>query len=140
MKKIKDAFEKPFRHNATSILPSTSEAEKSRSATGSGEPKGTEVAGSLPEFSKPGNYPRPPREPSPIWDLELDLDIDVNAHIFPENGPSPVPRATDKSVNGNVDAKRQRSLSPIWLDLHGSDGDDDVDGKEKGGFGGVRLL
>jgi DNA excision repair protein ERCC-1 len=140
VKKIKDAFERPFRHNATSTLPSTFEAEKLNSATGNEKSKGKEVARSLPESSTTGDYPRPPREPSPIWDLELDLDVDGNAHISPESRPSPVPRAPDKSANGNNVDGRQGSSSPIWdidLDLNGSDG---IDGKEKGGFGGARLL
>jgi DNA excision repair protein ERCC-1 len=149
VKKIKDAFEKPFRNNSTSTLPSTFEAGSSNEVIGhtnNGKSKGGETATHLPESSTTRDRPWPPREPSPIWDLELDLDLDanVNTHPSPESGSPPVSRPTTKSDgSGNVDLKREGSSSPIWdieLDLNGSDEDDNAGGKGKDGFGAAQLL
>jgi len=143
VKKIKDAFEKSFRNNATSTLTPQSRSifDSSLSVAGTntqggnGKGKGKEKIPSLPESSTTAlDHPRPPREPSPVWDLELDLDVDVDMdagienHISPESGPPPVSRPT------------YGSSSPAWdieLDLGGSDGDD---GKGKHGFGAAALL
>jgi len=146
VKKIKDAFEKPFRNHATSTLPSTYIAASSNTTINYGDNakgKSKEKATSLPKSSTT-NRTRPPRELSLVWDLELDLDLDVNS---PESGPPPIQRLQDTSFNGkgNVDIRMDRSPSPIWdieLDLNGSDEDDSQDSKGKGkaGFGAAELL
>jgi DNA excision repair protein ERCC-1 len=143
VKKIKDAFEKPFRNHATSTLTSTYNAASENTAVcdTDGKGKGKEKAASQ---SGTTSRTRPPREPSPVWDIELDLDLDIDS---PESGPPPVSRPPEKGSNseGNGEAKRARSPSPIWdieLDLNGSDEEDNQDGKGKGkaGFGAAELL
>jgi DNA excision repair protein ERCC-1 len=68
VKRIKDAFEKPFRPNVTSSVASASEV----SAQPSSGSKGKEKADSVPARS------------SPVWDIELDLDSPTA-----ESGPLP---------------------------------------------------
>jgi len=134
VKRVKDAFEKPFRNNATSMIPS-SFADASRlpatdssgipSSSTSGTSKGKERESSRTTSPVPEStsHARPPREPSPVWDIELDLDLDGNNS--PESGPPPVTlsRQLDAVVNTT---KRIRSPSPMWdieLDLNASDDD-----------------
>ncbi|KIY73141.1 DNA repair protein rad10 [Cylindrobasidium torrendii FP15055 ss-10] len=99
VKHMKDAFEKPFRNNATVKLanfPLAKGKEKEREAASSGTmaaPTGGRQRSPSPLWdierdldSPPPPAPknaisgRPPRSPSPIWDIELDL-----------NTPSPEP-------------------------------------------------
>jgi len=144
VKKIKDAFEKPFRNNATSSLPSQSRsifdaglsaAVVDPTSKGRGKEKAAESSTTPPDSR------RPPREPSPVWDLELDLDLDADAgidsHNSPQSGPPPVPRTPATPANIHL---RDESSSPVWdieLDLNVSDDDNDVHGK---GFGAAALL
>jgi DNA excision repair protein ERCC-1 len=147
VKKIKDAFEKPFRNNATTSLPSQSRsifnASSSAAVDLTSKGKGKEKATSLSESSTtPRDRLRPPREPSPIWDLELDLDLDADASIdnSPQSGPPPVPRTPD--ARADVDLMNESS-SPVWdieLDLNGSDDDNDAQGRGQDGFGAAALL
>jgi DNA excision repair protein ERCC-1 len=134
VKKIKDAFEKPFRNHATSILSSIYNAASASTVVcdTDGKGKGKEKATSQPESS---TTTRRIREPSPVWDIELDLDLDIDS---PESGPPPVTRSREKG-------EMARSRSPIWdieLDLNGSDEEDNQDGNGKGkaGFGAAGLL
>ncbi|KIM75474.1 hypothetical protein PILCRDRAFT_827178 [Piloderma croceum F 1598] len=147
VKKIKDAFEKPFRNHATSTLLSTYNTASASTVVcdTDGKGKGKEKATSQPESSTTTRI-RPPREPSPVWDIELDLDRDININS-PESGPPPVTRPPEKGPNSkdNGEVKRARSPSPIWdieLDLNGSDEEDNQDGKGKGKarFGAAELL
>ena len=78
-----------------------------------------------------------PREPDPVWDIELDLNFDNS----PESGPPPVSGQSAEITStdiGRADSTRRiRSPSPMWdieLDLNGSDED------QPGGFGAAALL
>ncbi|PBK74446.1 DNA repair protein rad10 [Armillaria solidipes] len=72
-KNIKNAFEKPFRNNATTSLAVLStmkeqESDAQPTTTANASSKGKEKA------AMPASPPiRPPRSPSPVWDIELDL-------------------------------------------------------------------
>jgi DNA excision repair protein ERCC-1 len=144
VKKIKDAFEKPFRNDATSTLQTRSIFDASSSTgpnTNSSDGQDKETVISLLESDMTTRDRPRPREPSPVWDLELELDLDGNTdadnHILPENGPPLVSRHTDDSKLG-----RDESSSPVWdieLDLNGSDDDND-DERGNDGFGAAALL
>ena len=138
VKKIKDAFEKPFRNHATSTLPSIYNAANTSTVVCKKDKRKEKAAVQLDSSTTTPTWP--PREPSPVWDIELDLDLDIDA---PEGGPF-VSRAPEKGQNtkGNGEA---RSPSPIWdieLDLNGHDEEDNQDdkGKRKAGFGAAELL
>ncbi|KAI1798264.1 DNA repair protein rad10 [Ganoderma leucocontextum] len=136
-KRIQDAFNKPFRNNATSALPVSTQlqlrASQQASATtedrvssldkGKGRAQESNLVGGdgvVPERRAP-TPPRPPpaprpRPPSPTWDIELDL----NSSPSPELGPPPVGK---------------RPPSPAWdieLDLNASDVEDDDTRREDG--------
>ncbi|KAJ3511746.1 hypothetical protein NLJ89_g3918 [Agrocybe chaxingu] len=64
VKNIKNAFEKPFRNQATSSL--ASQGKKAVPAA---------LAPSASSSSSRPPQQRPPREPSPAWDIESDLDL-----------------------------------------------------------------
>lgn len=143
VRRIKDAFEKPFRNNATSTLPSTLLASQSKRsndndnedsmAPNRDQAKAREVDETLP--LETSSRSRPPRSPSPVWDIELDLNGS------PENGPPPTSETPGKSPSAdNPGLRKGRSPSPMWdieLDLTGSD--DDA-GTVKEGFGKAALL
>ncbi|KIK67365.1 hypothetical protein GYMLUDRAFT_217587 [Collybiopsis luxurians FD-317 M1] len=64
VKNLKNAFEKPFRNHATNTLAFMASSQKSKEKSdtiqdGDGRP-------TSPSY-------RPPRDPSPVWDIELDL-------------------------------------------------------------------
>jgi len=136
VKKVKDAFEKPFRNNATSSLPAPP-IPHSTSETGKSKGKEREASSrTTPEATTSRT-----RLPSPVWDIELDLDVDGGS---PESGPPPVsrePRMAENTKIQNVNSEsvlRNRSPSPMWdieLDLNGSDEDNQPDG-----FGAAALL
>ncbi|KAK0212745.1 restriction endonuclease type II-like protein [Desarmillaria ectypa] len=70
---IKNAFEKPFRNNATTSLAMLSTMKEQESNT-----QPTTIADSSSEGKEKAALPtslpvRPPRSPSPVWDIELDL-------------------------------------------------------------------
>ncbi|KAI0746698.1 restriction endonuclease type II-like protein [Daedaleopsis nitida] len=145
-KRIQDAFNKPFRNNSTSALPVSSQLQlraepSSQGGRGKGkepahdevddEPEGSSTS-LQPEFRAP-TPPRPPpaprarvtRDPSPAWDIELDLEGSPEPSA--ESGPPPV---------------RKRPPSPVWdieLDLNTSDTDDDGDDAMTGGRERKRL-
>ncbi|KAK0226020.1 DNA repair protein rad10 [Armillaria fumosa] len=72
-KNIKNAFEKPFRNNATTSLAVLSTMKEQESIA---QPT-TAASSSSKDKEKaamPASPPvRPPRSPSPVWDIELDL-------------------------------------------------------------------
>ena len=136
-KRIQDAFNKPFRNNATSALPVSTQlqlrASQQASAStedrlssldkGKGRAQESDLGGGedveperrAPTPPRPPPAPRP-RPPSPTWDIELDL----NSSPSPETGPPPV---------------RKRPPSPVWdieLDLNASDAEDDDNQRESG--------
>lgn len=70
---------------------------------------------SPPPTASSGPPSRPPREPSPVWDIELDLNDDEDLDRPPTSGPSTRP---------------PREPSPVWdieLDLNDDDLYMDVD-------------
>ncbi|KAF7361819.1 DNA excision repair protein ERCC-1 [Mycena venus] len=73
VRNIKNAFEKPIRNNATNTLDMLASQAKDK-----GKGKAKEVEEDPPAASSS----RPPRPPSPIWDLERDLTPPV------ENAPA----------------------------------------------------
>jgi len=116
VKKIKDAFEKPFRHNATSSL-SFVASQTSGQAKRSADPsmdlskkgKGKEKLDTVPSTSQ-----RPPREPSPVWDIESDPEDSPPGTA--ENISNPDLRSCAKPQVIN----KKRPPSPVWdieLDL-----------------------
>ncbi|KAI0777637.1 restriction endonuclease type II-like protein [Trametes elegans] len=142
-KRIQDAFNKPFRNNSTSALPISSQlqlraSQQPAASQGSGEGKerandlstqassSTQVVGpsgtsdsqtTTPVVPRapPAPRSRAPREPSPVWDIELDLN----------DSPEPTPEIGPPPVGPSV--SRKRPPSPMWdieLDLNASDGED----------------
>ncbi|KAH9849412.1 restriction endonuclease type II-like protein [Lenzites betulinus] len=119
-KRIQDAFNKPFRNSSTSALPVATQLQLRASQTPQPERAdgvgGSGVDANVTDAMGPPPAPRPrvPREPSPAWDIELDL----NASPDPEAGPAPVGATTSNP--------RKRPPSPVWdieLDLNASDED-----------------
>lgn len=87
--------------------------------------KGKEKATSPPSPSGvEASRSRPPRSPSPVWDIELDL----NDPASPSNGPPPPPPPGPPSPKWDIE-----------LDLNGSE-EEDGQGHEHGGFGKAGLL
>ncbi|KAJ2918065.1 hypothetical protein MD484_g2412, partial [Candolleomyces efflorescens] len=126
VKNLKNAFDKPFRNNATTTLLSASQIQPSQAAVST-----SSTAQASADSNKNNNHDenveavagpskprqRPPREPSPDWDLELGLDpLDVDDIDIPPRPPSPHrPLPTDP--------ERERSLAAqpefdIDLDLN----------------------
>ncbi|KAI0826670.1 restriction endonuclease type II-like protein [Trametes gibbosa] len=127
-KRIQDAFNKPFRNGSTSALPSSTQLQL-RATQGSNKGKERVDGDSADPETSAQNAMRPPpaprpralRDPSPVWDIELDL----NASPDPESGPTPV---GDGELTSNP---RKRPPSPVWdieLDLNASDADADDTG------------
>ncbi|KAJ4498053.1 restriction endonuclease type II-like protein [Lentinula lateritia] len=67
VKNIKNAFEKPFRNHATNTLAFMA-SSPSQGPMGNEPHDGVEQGNTVAEPSY-----KPPREPSPVWDIELDL-------------------------------------------------------------------
>ncbi|KAJ2931458.1 hypothetical protein H1R20_g5631, partial [Candolleomyces eurysporus] len=128
VKNLRNAFDKPFRNNATTTLLSASQIQSSQAAasTSTAQPSAPTAGGRLNSNeddeaeavagpSKP--RPRPPREPSPDWDIELGFEpLDNDDIDIPPRPPSPRrPLPTDP--------ERERSLAAqpefdIDLDLN----------------------
>ncbi|GLB37489.1 putative binding domain of DNA repair protein Ercc1 (rad10/Swi10) [Lyophyllum shimeji] len=91
VKNVKNTFEKPVRNNATRTLPTVvaaSAATSSEAAEASGHLAGSTAAEpSTKEKEKDVVVSRPPREPSPVWDIERDLDDEDLPSA--ETGPLP---------------------------------------------------
>lgn len=125
--RMKDAFNHPFRDSPAgvkahaaldtsgSFLPHTTSIESSAASRESG--KGKEKANDTGDYPPPSSQlsRRPARSPSPVWDIELDL-----------NSPSPpVPRSP--SGGASSERGRKRQASPVWdieLDLNEEDLED----------------
>ncbi|KAH9896817.1 restriction endonuclease type II-like protein [Cubamyces lactineus] len=126
-KRIQDAFNKPFRNNSTSAPPVSTQLQlraSQQSATAAEDSTNEDSAQSAqltaPSAPRPPPAPRPrvPREPSPLWDIELDLND--SPEQTPETGPPP--------VGGALVTSRKRPPSPVWdieLDLNASETEDD---------------
>ncbi|PCH43674.1 DNA repair protein rad10 [Wolfiporia cocos MD-104 SS10] len=108
-KRIRDAFERPFRNNAISTLSPASWQVQSgivQADKGKGKERDTSPSSATTAASDPVQ-PRRPREPSPVWDIELDLN------------PTPSPPEV-----ADTTPARKRPPSPVWdieLDLNDSD-------------------
>jgi DNA excision repair protein ERCC-1 len=119
VRRIKDAFEKPFRNNSTtslnvsatqqpllhsSLRPRKEDLVAGPSSADKGKQKETEA---------PSRQARPP---SPVWDIELDLNDENSSLATAESGPLPIELTGKTSKN--------RPQSPPWdieLDLNPSD-------------------
>ncbi|THH30790.1 hypothetical protein EUX98_g3393 [Antrodiella citrinella] len=149
VKRIKDAFEKPFRNSATSALPFPSQQQTqtqlqpmplapAASSGGAGpstafispSTRQTNLRDREDEYLAPRL--RPPREASPVWDIELDLN---------DSPPPPSPQAGPSKPS--TAGKRRRSPSIEW-DIEGDvdDIEEDADGPRKRPkeFGAPSLL
>ena len=129
-KRIRDAFNKPFRNNSTSALPISTQVQlRASQQAGDANSNGRvdeldaeaadeyDVRARAPTPPRPPPAPRP-RPPSPTWDIELDLN-ESSPEPTAESGPPPV---------------RKRPPSPTWdieLDLNDTDEDDPMDGRDK---------
>lgn len=174
VRRIVDAFEKPFRNKATSAVPASqvarsalgddvegeddvgenNENERPRSSTESNIPSASHIhqygsaadSGTIvTKLSDNTNFPssRRVREPSPTWDIELDLNADDIAAVSIAEldvGPKKKDAGLDarlakKDANAAVNGGRalaspedersskrpRRSPSPVWdieLDLN----------------------
>ncbi|KAH7927130.1 DNA repair protein rad10 [Leucogyrophana mollusca] len=129
VRRIKDAFEKPFRNKVTSSkfslgsqvdrTPQDDDAD-ALSVGASAKGKGKEKEPVSVATSSQGS--RPPRESSPVWDIELDLDSSPP----PASTSGPKPSQLEEPYWGSqLSAPRlQRSPSPTWdieLDLNEDD-------------------
>ncbi|KAH8080281.1 DNA repair protein rad10 [Cristinia sonorae] len=117
VKRIKDAFEKPFRNNTTSALPFESQ-QRARQQPSQPSPSLDSGPSSFSRRAPPLNpnrrttigddddddlyLPHPPRAQSPAWDIELDLNDS------PPQSPAPQPPRAGPSE------KRRRASSVEW--------------------------
>ncbi|KAL1660751.1 restriction endonuclease type II-like protein [Schizophyllum commune] len=75
VKNIKNAFEKPIRNKATSALPfAPSQASSSYQSSQASSAAPSQAAAPEHEASSSKPLDRPLRSPSPVWDIELDLN------------------------------------------------------------------
>lgn len=98
MRRIKDAFEKPFRNNATSALAFESAKQKGKGKEKPTE-ENTELDGGEWDINLDLNQSPEPlpqletgrkRPSSPVWDIELDLnDSDLEEEVVPRKKPRP---------------------------------------------------
>ncbi|KAJ3977591.1 restriction endonuclease type II-like protein [Lentinula raphanica] len=65
VKNIKNAFEKPLRNHATNTL--------ALMASSQSQSQLQSQSGNQPQAEPPETGEKPPRDPSPVWDIELDL-------------------------------------------------------------------
>ncbi|GBE80982.1 Mating-type switching protein [Sparassis crispa] len=72
-KRVKDAFEKPFRNSAMTTLPSQFQQYSRAGGLDESNPQQSTTRGSASQ-SELSTSTRKPREPSPVWDIELDLN------------------------------------------------------------------
>lgn len=135
VRRMRDAFEKPFRNKATGIIPFASQHQLpqerqntaitgSAAATDKGKGKAKETTRATPAAP-------PPREPSPMWDIELDL----NDYPSPDLPPVILPDISSNQANNS----RKRPPSPVWdleLDLNDSDTEDNPSKRQKVGSPG----
>ncbi|EMD37394.1 hypothetical protein CERSUDRAFT_114066 [Gelatoporia subvermispora B] len=124
-RRMKDAFEKPFRTGTTSALSfQPTQSKPASQAPASQSVKGKERARTPPfehESGPPMKRPRPPREQSPVWDIELDLNGSPSPSPTPESGPPP--QRISPAPPAQSEERRKRPQSPVWdieLDLNES--------------------
>ncbi|EAU91778.2 DNA excision repair protein ERCC-1 [Coprinopsis cinerea okayama7 len=106
VKNMKNAFEKPFRNNATSTLTSSQSQARAPGPSSQRETQGAsaarnsnmEAGTSLATQRRRGN-----RSPSPAWDIELDLDLPDANDPAPTPPPAPPPRRPSPSRGRSPD-------------------------------------
>ncbi|KZT11045.1 DNA repair protein rad10, partial [Laetiporus sulphureus 93-53] len=125
--RMQDAFGKPFLNKATTTLPSSftqpTRAEPAVKDKGKGKERATDTEEAVVSGSTV--TPRAPRAPSPVWDIELELNespsTSPRADLRPDSSPiSSVPAQPGTSATDNG-AHKKRPSSPIWdieLDLN----------------------
>jgi DNA excision repair protein ERCC-1 len=120
VKNIKNAFEKPIRNNSTNSLSFTVSQLQNPSpndqVVAKTQAKGKERPESTLKMSSSSQLPeRPPRRPSPVWDIELDSPPSMPTA---ENGPDP--ESTSEGPSSPI---------PTWdieLDLNASEEEDNA--------------
>ncbi|TFK54415.1 hypothetical protein OE88DRAFT_1695777 [Heliocybe sulcata] len=165
VRRMKDAFEKPFRNQATSITQYTTSQPRPSSST-SNQPRASvsQKPSSQGPQSSSSHQAQPPssakekgngidkqlrsedREQSIVW------DTDIHVSEFTTPGPDPRPSTTtappSSSHSESKSGGKRRPPSPVWdieLDLNESDTEDDLRAskrpredapdEEDGGFG-----
>ncbi|KAI0699570.1 restriction endonuclease type II-like protein, partial [Cytidiella melzeri] len=128
VKRLKDAFDKPFRNSSTSTIPFQSQRipqqapdnEPAPAISGNDKGKGKEkVADFCADVDVPtaSSSQHRPREPTnPTWDIELDLNTSPSPEHQPPAHQAQSGKPTEKT--------RKRPPSPVWdieLDLNESD-------------------
>lgn len=119
VRRIKDAFEKPFYPRSADGV---STSDRLTSAI-QGKQKALSFSSQLPSQSGDDTLSRPPaanRPPSPVWDIELDLNEDLND--YDSNLPSIQPPPS------KAHEPPARTQSPVWdieLDLNDSTSDNE---------------
>ncbi|KAH7888765.1 restriction endonuclease type II-like protein [Phlebopus sp. FC_14] len=125
VRRIKDAFEKPFRNNATSATFSLGSQVAIPQATTSEVDEGAQLADLKGKGKEiPTRASTPARSASPAWDIELNLNT---RSLTPTNIPN-----TAKFITTDPE-RRSRERSPVWdieLDLNDLDEDTAPGGKE----------
>jgi len=125
-KRVKDAFEKPFYHSGTASLPSEFQrlSQKAGPSTQRSVPDPPAQPSTTASEMAETSSGKTAREPSPVWDIELDLNDDAPDAV-PQSQPPPAPRPSTSDESENASGNK-RPPSPVWdieLDLNASDGD-----------------
>jgi DNA excision repair protein ERCC-1 len=122
VRRIKDAFEKPFYPRASAV-DTTKNAARAEIQSSIGQSQATS--------SLQNEYPQPAdRWPSPIWDIELDLNpSEVDGEGVGRQNKS---KSTSSLQTNGVHAQEHpREPSPIWdIELDLNDSDDHVSSQE----------
>jgi DNA excision repair protein ERCC-1 len=74
VKNIKNAFDKPVRNKATRTLPTTASQDQRVLASRDQDTVAQSTSKKGKEKEPSTGLGRPARDPSPVWDIELDLD------------------------------------------------------------------
>ncbi|KAI0342096.1 DNA repair protein rad10 [Trametopsis cervina] len=132
VRRLKDAFDKPFRNTATSVIlphsqrPSQLDEQPLGNLSPAGANKGKDkerAPATSSDTTVTSTSAQRIREPSPVWDIELDL----NDSPTPDPGTAPLTPLPQPS--------RKRLQSPVWdieLDLNDSDMEDVSRKRRKG--------
>ncbi|PSR81149.1 hypothetical protein PHLCEN_2v6484 [Hermanssonia centrifuga] len=125
-RRIRDAFEKPFRNNATSALSfqqpisAQGKGQSTNGATSTRREAEMESLACIHE-SPPS---RTTRDPSPMWDIELDL-----------NSSPPLEEPAARQFTPGPSNPKKRPPSPVWdieLDLNEESEDHTIHKRHRG--------
>ncbi|KAH7913894.1 restriction endonuclease type II-like protein [Hygrophoropsis aurantiaca] len=143
VRRIKEAFEKPFRNKITSStlsltqrdVPQGGNPDTNASTSIKDKGKGREIAPTATSAPS-SSLPQPP---SPVWDIELDLDDPLPTST--SDRQRPLLEEPQWGSQAPTPTRPRRSPSPVWdieLDLN----DEDIaEGNENGdGFGSPQNL